>query len=286
MRDQVVRRVGLAFAVAVSALLGAAIGCQSAPRIRLATTTSVENSGLLTAILPAFEQEYGVRVDVLPVGSGRALNLLARGDVTAGLTHDPQAEAAGLEAGTIGGYRKIMFNDFVIVGPPEDPASVAQASGIVGALHRIVAAEARFVSRGDASGTHSREQELWRLAGRRPSADALLETGQGMAATLRVSSERGAYTLTDRATYDQVQPRLRLVVLFEGGAELLNSYAVFWRAGLSGVERTQAEALVAWLADGRGRQLVSEFPSSARPVFHVWPVGSPSRHPDDRPHAR
>lgn len=263
-----------------------AYGCESTPSIRVATTTSVENSGLLTAILPAFERDHHVKVDVLPVGSGRALGLLKRGDVAAGLTHDPKAEASALQAGIITSYRKIMFNDFIIVGPPGDPAAVAQASGTVDALHRIAAKDALFVSRGDASGTYSREQELWALANRRPAQGRLLETGQGMAATLRVASERGAYTLTDRATFEQIRSRLRLMSVYAGGPELLNTYAIFQRAGLTGADRAAATALVDWLAEGAGRLLIAHFLANGRSVFHVWPAGFPRDQPADRPHAR
>ena len=278
--------MGVALVLAAVPLCLGVYGCESTPRIRVATTTSVENSGLLTEILPAFEQDHQVRVDVLPVGSGRALNLLTRGDVALGLTHDPQAEASALEAGIITSYRKIMFNDFIIVGPPEDPAGVAQASGTVEALHRIVANDGLFVSRGDASGTHSREQGLWVLANRQPSPERLLETGQGMAATLRVASERGAYTLTDRATFEQVRSRLRLTSVCRGGPELLNTYAIFQRVGLTGAERAIATALTDWLVEGEGRQLAAHFRLNGHPVFHVWPAGSPNDQPTDRPHAR
>lgn len=263
-----------------------ASGCESTPRIRVATTTSVENSGLLTAILHAFERDHGVKVDVLPVGSGRALNLLKRGDVSAGLTHDPRAEALALEAGTITGYRKIMFNDFIIVGPLGDPAAVGQAAGTVEALHRIVSSDALFVSRGDASGTHSREQELWEMAGRRPAPGRVLETGQGMAATLRVASEYRAYTLTDRATFDQLRPRVQLETVYSGGPELLNTYAIFLRVGLTGVDHAVATTLTEWLAEGEGRELVAVFPTRERPVFHIWPAGAPRDQPTDRPYDR
>ena len=254
------RGVGLVLVLAAFPLCVGAYGCSSSASIRVATTTSVENSGLLAAILPAFERDHQVRIDVLPVGSGRALSLLKRGDVDAGLTHDPKAEAFALQAGIITSYRKIMFNDFIIVGPPGDPAAVAQASGIVDALHRIEATAALFVSRGDASGTYSREQELWALANRRPVQGRLLETGQGMAATLRVASERSAYTLTDRATFERVRSRLRLKSVSAGGPELLNTYAIFQRVGLTGADRAAATALTDWLAEGEGRQLIAGFP--------------------------
>ena len=180
--------------------------CQPTPRmVRIATTTSVDNSGLLAAILPAFERRARIKVEVLAVGSGQAFGLLERGDVVAGLTHDPGAEAAALAAGLITSYRKIMFNDFIIVGPPEDPAGIAQASNAVDAMRRIATHGVAFASRGDRSGTHSREQELWALAKQRPVRGLLIETGQGMSATLRVASEKRAYTL-DRSGHVRAGP--------------------------------------------------------------------------------
>ena len=159
----------------VAALCLGTYGCESATKIRIATTTSVENSGLLTSILPAFESDYNVEVQVLPVGSGRAFNLLRRGDVGAGLTHAPKVEAAALEAGVITNYRKIMFNDFIVVGPLDDPAAVKDASNIIDVLKRIVDKQVFFVSRGDSSGTYLREQELWALAELRPADGRLVE---------------------------------------------------------------------------------------------------------------
>jgi tungstate transport system substrate-binding protein len=268
----------------VVVLVVAASGCTSNPGVlRLATTTSVENSGLLAEILPAFERQAHIKVDVLAVGSGQALNLLKRGEVTVGLTHDPTAEAEALESGIITNYRKVMFNDFIIVGPSEDPAGVARASGAADAFARIAATRVSFVSRGDASGTHSREQELWTLARRRPSGDHLLETGQGMGGTLRVANERNAYTLSDRATFEQFRSILRLVQLYEGGPELLNTYAIFLRAGLAGREAAAATDLVRWLSDGDGRGLVAGFAAHGRTVFNVWPIGTSRSRPIDLP---
>jgi tungstate transport system substrate-binding protein len=254
--------------------------------LRIATTTSVENSGLLTAVLPAFERKAHIRVEVLPVGSGQALGLLERGDVVAGLTHDPSAEVSALEAGVITSYRKIMFNDFVIVGPREDPARIAHASSAVDAMQRIATTGAMFASRGDASGTYAREQELWAFAQQRPAHGVLLETGQGMSATLRIASEKGAYTLTDRATFEQVRSGLRLASLYEDGSDLLNTYAIFLRTGLTAAEREAGTTLADWLANGEGRQLVAGFLVEGRSVFTIWPAGSPRNLPGDLPNAR
>jgi tungstate transport system substrate-binding protein len=260
------------------------VACQrQPPRVRMATTTSVENSGLLAAALPVFEQSSRITVEVLPVGSGQAMNLLKRGEVAVGLTHDPAAEAAALAAGVITGYRKIMFNDFVVVGPPDDPANIARASNAVDAFTRIAVSASPFASRGDSSGTYAREQELWTLANRRPAASHLLDTGQGMGGTLRVASERSAYTLTDRATFERFRSSLRLALLCEGGTELLNTYAIFVRAGLQGDERAYAETLTQWFADGDGRQRVADFVAHGQHVFDIWPAGTPRNSPTDRP---
>ncbi|MEP7308871.1 MAG: substrate-binding domain-containing protein [Acidobacteriota bacterium] len=282
------RRLARLFVLPLAlALSAAATAGQSAPaRLRLATTTSVDNSGLLAAILPTFERTAHVKVDVLAVGSGQALGLLKRGDAAAGLTHDPNAEASTLDAWVITSYRKIMFNDFIIVGPKEDPAGVAHASNAIDAMRRIAASGALFASRGDASGTYSREQQLWALAKQQPVRGGLLETGQGMSATLRVASEKLAYTLTDRATFEEVRSGLRLALLYEGGPDLLNTYAFFLRAGLTRTEREAATALGEWLADGDGRRLIAGYLAHGQAVFTIWPPGTPRSRPTDLPNAR
>jgi tungstate transport system substrate-binding protein len=265
-------------------LLSASPACRPQPQvIRMATTTSVENSGLLAAILPAFSAQTHITVDVLAVGSGQALNLIRRGDAAVALTHDPAREAVALADGAITGYRKIMFNDFVIAGPAADPARIAQAADAVDAFARIAAGDATFVSRGDSSGTHAREEELWTLARRRPAPRRRLDAGQGMSGTLRVASEKDAYTLSDRATFEQLRSSLRLTLLFEGGAPLLNTYAVFVRPGLTGTDRDAASALAGWLSDGAGRPLVAGFAINGRPVFQLWPSGTPRESPADLP---
>lgn len=268
----------------VLVLLAAAAACRSQPQaIRMATTTSVENSGLLAAILPAFSAQTHITVDVLAVGSGQALNLMERGDAAVALTHDPAREAEALAGHAITGYRKIMFNDFLIAGPPSDPAAIAQALDAVDAFRRIAAGDATFVSRGDSSGTHAREEELWTLAKGRPAPYRLLETGQGMGGTLRVANERDAYTLSDRATFERFRSSLRLTLLFEGGSSLLNTYAVFLRPGLTGANRAAAASLADWLADGAGRPLIAGYAVNGPPAFQLWPSGAPRESPADLP---
>lgn len=267
------------YAAAVLSIAILAACASPGSELRLATTTSVDNSGLLGDVLPAFEQDAGVEVKVLAVGSGRAIRLLRRGDADVAITHDPTAEAALLREVPGLLYRKIMFNDFLIAGSPEDPANVHEATTAVEAMRRIASSAAPFASRGDESGTHARERQLWAAAGTAPPASQLLETGQGMAPTLRVASERRAYTLTDRATYIQLGTSLMLRPLFEGDRDLLNTYAVIVLPGSR--QDTLARQLITWLAEGDGRTRIAAFsPSSAgtRP-FTVWPAHRPHDAP-------
>jgi tungstate transport system substrate-binding protein len=278
------KRGAVAIAGQLLVWLSAAIAAScSGPHqeLRLATTTSVDNSGLLAAILPSFQQETGIDVQVLAVGSGRALQLLRRHDADVALTHDPAAESALLKVVPSAGYRKIMFNDFLLVGPPRDEAAVHQAASPADAMRRIVTSTAAFVSRGDESGTYTREQALWQKAGAKPPAERLLETGQGMAATLRVASERKAYTLSDRATFTQLAHALALKPLFENNADLLNTYAVIVLPD-TGRER-DARRFMTWLSDGNGRARIASFTIRGTRPFFVWPAERPRETPGALP---
>jgi tungstate transport system substrate-binding protein len=174
-----------------------------------------------------------------------------------------------------------MFNDFVLVGPARDEAAVRQASSAGGAMRRIATSTAAFVSRGDQSGTHTREQQLWQQAGAKPQPDRLLETGQGMAATLRIASERRAYTLTDRATFAQLAHALALQPLFEHDRELLNTYAVVISAGA--VQEPGPMLFMTWISDGDGRARIASFTVAHTRPFVVWPLGRPRDRPDALP---
>ena len=264
-----------------------AIGCARPPQVlHLSTTTSVDNTGLLAVLLPAFKIESGIDVQAVAVGSGRALAILERGDADAALAHDPDAEQKVIDAGRVASYRKIMYNDFVIACPAADPAGVRGTKGALDAMRRIAASGAPFVSRGDSSGTHSRELQLWREAGATPQGAALIDAGQGMAATLRIASEREAYVLTDRATLAQLAPTLRLGIVSEGDPILINTYAILVRAGLTGDRRANAERFSLWIGEGPGRTRIEEFRVRGQPGFFPWPAGRPHGATTDLPHAR
>lgn len=228
----------------------------------VATTTSVQDSGLLEVLLPVFEAETGIRVKVVAVGSGAAVAMARRGDVDAVLVHDPELEAAAVAAGDLVEGVLVMTNDFLLVGPPEDPAGVRGAGDAVAAFRRLAESGAPFVSRGDGSGTHAKELRSWRLAGVDPARlGGRVEAGQGMAATLTIASERRAYALTDRATFLVLRGRLGLVPLVEGGRELVNPYHAYV-VSPERHPRANAEAArrwVAFLVSPVAQQLIADF---------------------------
>jgi tungstate transport system substrate-binding protein len=194
--------------------------------IILATTTSVNDTGLLDSILPWFERASGYRVRVVAVGSGQALAMGRRGDADVVFVHAPAAEVAFMAAGYGIRRRVVASNYFTVAGPASDPAHVRAAPSAGEALRRIAATGQRFVSRGDSSGTNARELALWRAIGGRPVWPGYLETGQGMAATLLVANERQAYTLTDRATLAYLHSHLELIALRDPAPDLANIYHV------------------------------------------------------------
>jgi tungstate transport system substrate-binding protein len=192
----------------------------------LSTTTSTQDSGLLDVLVPMFEKRSGLSVKTISVGTGQALALAARGEADVTLAHTPALEKKYVEDGKMLNRRLVMYNDFVIIGPEDDRAKIRGAPKAVDALKRIAASEARFVSRGDKSGTHTVEMGLWKQAGIEPKAPWYIESGQGMGATLGIANDRRAYTITDRGTWLAFQKRVSLPILVEKDRPLLNIYSV------------------------------------------------------------
>jgi len=192
----------------------------------LSTTTSTQDSGLLDVLIPLFEKQTGYSVKTISVGTGQALALAAKGDADVALVHAPSLEKQYVADGKLLNRRLVMYNDFVIIGPKEDPAKAHLAKSAVGALRAIEQAKASFVSRGDNSGTHVLEKALWKSAGVEPKGAWYIEAGQGMGATLGIANERNAYTITDRGTYLALGKRVSLPILVEGDKALLNIYSV------------------------------------------------------------
>jgi tungstate transport system substrate-binding protein len=196
------------------------------PPVILSTTTSTQDSGLLDVLVPLFERQTGYTVKTIAVGTGQALALAARGEADVVLAHAPALEKKYVAEGKMLDRRLVMYNDFVIIGPPEDPAKIKGTKKAADAMKAIAASGSRFVSRGDNSGTHLLEKSLWRLAGVEPQGAWYIEAGQGMGATLGIADDRKAYTLTDRGTFLAFQKRVRLPILLEGDKPLLNIYSV------------------------------------------------------------
>jgi len=228
--------------------------------ILLATTTSTRDSGLLDVLVPAFEKKTGYVVKTIAVGTGQALAMGKRGEADVLLVHSPEAELVLVREGWLIHRRPLMHNDFVLVGPAADPARTRKLP-IARALAAIAEAEAPFISRGDDSGTHKLEQRLWREASRRPGGPRYLEAGQGMGPTLRIASEKGAYTLTDRGTFLALRGRLSLEILVEGDAALLNRYSVIEvnPARHPRVNAAGARALADFLTSPEGQATIRDF---------------------------
>lgn len=214
-------------------LLGLAAGCAgrqaAAPEVKdviLATTTSTVDTGLLDVLIPKFEEKTGYKVKPIGVGSGQAMEMGKKGEADVLLTHAPKSEKELVDAGVVTNYRLVMHNDFVIVGPAEDPAGIKGEKSAAEAFKKIARKGAIFISRGDESGTHKKELDIWKNAGIKPGGSWYQESGTGMGQTLLVASEKKGYTLADRGTYLAQQKNIKLGILVEGDKALLNIYHV------------------------------------------------------------
>ena len=227
----------------------------------LATTTSTADTGLLDALAPRFKEATGYTLKPIAVGSGAALALGERGEADVVLVHSPQAEQDFMAAGFGAERRTVMVNDFVIVGPADDPAGVASAASAVAAFQAIAGSRARFVSRGDESGTNALERRLWKEAGIAPAGDLYIESGTGMGETLAIANERGAYTIADRGTYLALRDRLELPVLLEGDSALVNIYHVITLNPANGpnINTAGGEAFLTFLLDPATQTFIGQF---------------------------
>ncbi len=263
-------------------------------RLVLATTTSTQDSGLLDVILPDFNQKYGAETEVIAVGTGQAIALGEQGDADVLLVHARSREDAFVEAGFGVNRQDVMYNDFVIVGPASDPAGIMGMTDVAAAFEKLAETQSLFVSRGDDSGTHTKEQGLWKattvpledapsLAGGdktfvRPNGEWYQSVGQGMGATLTMADEQQAYTLSDRATYlARTLEGTDLVIVVEGDSRLFNPYGVIAINPelRPTVNFTGAQAFIDWITSVETQQMISE--------FGVDKFGSPLFTPDSAP---
>lgn len=270
------RAVFIGLALVALVVGGFATAAHAEQRLRLATTTSTENSGLLAAIHPSFERAHGVVIDVIAVGSGRALELGGNGDVDVVLAHDPDAEAAFVASGAGVDRRAVMYNDFVIVGPPADPAAVGATSNATQAFAAIASRAQAFVSRGDKSGTHVKELAIWQAAGVTPGGPWYFSTGQGMGQALQMSTDKQAYTLTDRGTWIAYRNKLALKILHQGDPSLHNPYHVIAinPQRHPHVQAALAHAYADFLVSAEGQALIAGFKIENEQLF-VPNAGAP-----------
>ncbi|NQT58812.1 MAG: substrate-binding domain-containing protein [Bacteroidetes bacterium] len=239
-------------------------------RIKLASTTSTDNSGLFGALLPIFEQKTGIGVDVIAVGTGAAITLGMNGDVDIILVHARSREDQFIADGYGVNRRDVMHNDFVILGPAADPADIRGMTSAAEAFCAIAGAEEVFVSRGDDSGTHVRERQLWDGAALTPAGAWYREAGQGMGAVLTIANDMGGYTLSDRGTYIAMQDNIDLEVLVEGDSNLFNPYGII-PVNPSMHPHVQYEAamlLTAFFTSIEGQRAIQEFKVSGQQLYY------------------
>jgi tungstate transport system substrate-binding protein len=261
--------IRIAFPVVAWLLFACATPAIAAEALRLATTTSTENSGLLRAILPKFEAASNLKVRVISVGTGKAMKLGENGDVDVILVHSRVDEERFVAQGFGVNRRDVMYNDFIIVGPREDPAGLRGSRDALQAFRRIFDAKATFVSRGDDSGTDKMEKTFWREIGQRPAGRQYLSAGQGMGEVLTMASHLQAYTLTDRATYGAYRARVDLDLLVEGDRKLFNAYGVIAvnPARYPDVNYRGAMQFVEWLSGSEGREAIASFRVNGEQLF-------------------
>lgn len=195
-------------------------------RLRMSTTTSTENSGLLKVLLPPFEKANNVKVDVISVGTGKALKLGENGDVDVVFVHSRPAEDKFVADGFGVDRKDVMYNDYIILGPKNDPAGIKGSKSAVDAFKKISETKSAFVSRGDDSGTDKQERSIWKASGIKPQAPWYIEAGSGMGAVLQMANEKNAYTLSDRGTFISYENKIGLVILVEGDKALFNPYGI------------------------------------------------------------
>lgn len=240
----------------------------SQTHLRLATTTSIENSGLLAALNEVFEQQEDVKVDVIPVGTGRALRIGDQGDADAVFVHAPEAEMVYVNQGAFIDRRAVMHNDFVIIGPSSDPAGLAEIASTSDALKRLMETENRFISRGDDSGTHKKELALW--GEEQPTGRWYIQAGQGMGAVIKMADELGAYTLTDRGTFIAFADLVDLAIVHSGQPPVLNPYHIMAvnPEKHPHVKYNLAKRYIRFATSEAGQALIRDFTMKGQTLFH------------------
>ena len=268
------KKIKIGIAVAIIAVIGLSAGLAvweyGRPKVILATTTSTYDSGLLDSVLPGFESKYFVDVDIVAVGTGKAIATAKSGDADCLLVHARSKEDAFVSEG-YGIHRVcVMYNDFIVIGPSSDPAGILGMTDASDAFKMIASVEAIFVSRGDSSGTHTKEMAIWSEAGINPVGKAwYMETGQGMGATLTIAEEQQGYCLVDRGTWLSKKDQMTLLVLSEGDSILLNPYGMILinPEMYPNINHEMAQNLVAYMISEQGQQKIADFRKGGEILF-------------------
>jgi tungstate transport system substrate-binding protein len=242
-------------------------------RLRMSTTTSTENSGLLKVLLPSFEKEYNCRVDVIAVGTGKALKIAENGDVDVVFVHARKLEDKFVAEGYGVNRRDVMYNDFVIIGPANDPAGIKGSATAEEALKRIAVKQAIFVSRGDESGTHQKEKEIWQAAGIKPEGKWYQSAGQGMGEVIIMATEERAYTLADRGTYNAFKGgKSDLEILFAGEKGLFNPYGVIAvnPKKYPNAKYALAMKFIDFVTGKEGQDIIAGYRVNGDPIFFIY----------------
>jgi tungstate transport system substrate-binding protein len=237
--------------------------------LRMSTTTSTDNSGLLKYLLPIFEARSGLKMEVISVGTGKALELAKNGDVDVTLVHARPAEDKFVAAGYGVNRRDVMANDFIIVGPTSDPAGIRGSHDVIAALKKLVTNKAKFISRGDNSGTDQMEKEYWKEVGAQPSGSAYVSAGLGMGEVLNMAAELDAYTLTDRATYAAYRAKTGLAIAVEGDKKMFNPYGIIAvnPARYRDINYKGAMQLIEWITSDEGQQKIASYKVDGQQLF-------------------
>ncbi|MGZ8450341.1 MAG: substrate-binding domain-containing protein [Candidatus Deferrimicrobiaceae bacterium] len=244
-------------------------------RLRMSTTTSTENSGLLAVLLPPFEKKFNCKVDVVAVGTGKSLKLGEAGDVDVVFVHARSLEDKFVANGFGVNRRDVMYNDFVLLGPADDPAGVGKAKSATDAYRAIAAKGIPFISRGDESGTHQKEKEIWASAGVVPRGAWYIEAGQGMGEVITMATEKRGYTLSDRGTYIAFRKKTDLVVVRQGDSNLWNPYGIIAvnPKKHAHVKYDLAMKLIDFVTGPEGQSLIAGYKVAGEPLFFVYEKG-------------
>ena len=246
--------------------------------LKLSTTTSTENSGLLAYLLPIFEARTNLKVQVISVGTGKALELAKNGDVDVTLVHARSSEDKFVADGHGVNRRDVMYNDFIVVGPVGDPAGIKGSKDVLKSLKKIIDGKAKFISRGDNSGTDQMEKAYWQEIGGKPQGSAYVSAGLGMGEVLNMAAELQAYTLTDRATYSAYRAKTGLAIAVEGDPRMFNPYGIIAvnPAKFKDINYKGAMQLMDWLTGKEGQEKISGFKVDGQQLF--FPSANNARH--------